>query len=107
GDGLPHDEAPLPVHVQGVLCDSFPDHLYPNAVWVGVNEQPSPAPGPRDAVNVQPERGVFSFVGAPPTGQIVTPYRFGFMSMIGAGGFPERSVTPIPPPPSPPPAHPA
>jgi len=94
-DWVAPDEWQLPVAVRGVLWDSFPDQLYPNAFWVGVNEQPSPAPGPRDAVNVQPERGVFSFVGAPPTGQIVTTYHFGFMSMIGAGGFPQRFVTPI------------
>ena len=39
-------------------------------------------------VLIHPESGLFSFVGSPAQGEIVTQYRFGFMSRIGAGGFP-------------------
>ena len=55
----------------------------------------SSAPLARDQTRIQPERGVFSFVAAPPAGQIVTFCHFGFMSKIGAGGFPERLLEPI------------
>jgi hypothetical protein len=84
------DEWQLPVAVHEVLWTSYPDQLYPAAFWVGLGGGSAPAPLPRDALRIQPEGGVFSFVAAPPQGEIVTQYHFGFMSGIGAGGFPER-----------------
>ena len=53
--------------------------------------------GPADArrVHIHPERGVFNFVTAPPVGAIVTTYHFGFMSDIGAGGYPAKLLEPI------------
>jgi hypothetical protein len=93
-DWISPDEWQLPVAVRDTLWRSYPDQLYPSAFWVGVDETP-PAPAPRDALRIQPERGVFSFVGASPTGRLVTFYHFGFMSEIGAGGFPERPLEPL------------
>jgi hypothetical protein len=93
-DWISPDEWQLPVAVRDTLWRSYPDQLYPNAFWVGVDETP-PAPAPRDALRIQPERGVFSFVGTPPTGRLVTFHNFGFMSQIGAGGFPERLLEPL------------
>ena len=89
------DEWQLPVALRDVLWNSFPDQLYPTAFWVGLGGGGAPAPLPRSAVRIQPERGLFSFVAAPPVGQIVTQYHFGFMSEIGAGGFPERLLEPM------------
>jgi hypothetical protein len=93
-DWISPDEWQLSVAVRDTLWRNYPDQLYPNAFWVGVDETP-PAPAPRDALRIQPARGVFSFVGTPPTGRLVTSYHFGFMSEIGAGGFPERLLGPL------------
>jgi hypothetical protein len=94
-DWVSPDEWQLPVAIRGVLWNSYPDQLYPSAFWVGTVAGGTPAPLPRNTTRIQPDRGVFSFVGAPPAGRIVTTYHFGFMSTIGAGGFPERLLTPI------------
>jgi hypothetical protein len=93
-DWVAPDEWQLPVAVRDTLWRTYPDQLYPNAFWVGVDETPR-APAPRDVLRIQPERGVFSFVGTPPTGRLVTFHHFGFMSEIGAGGFPERLLEPL------------
>ena len=89
------DEWQLPVAVREVLWDSYPDQLYGTAFWVALGGGTSPAQLKRDEVRIHPERGVFSFVAAPPAGEILTQYHFGFMSDIGAGGFPERLLEPI------------
>jgi hypothetical protein len=89
------DEWQLPVAVRDVLWRTYPDQIYPAAFWVGLGGGGPPAPLPRDATRVQPERGVFSFVAAAPAGEIVTHYNFGLMAQIGAGGFPERLLEPI------------
>ena len=94
-DWVAPDEWQLPVAVRDVLWRSYPDQLYPSAFWVGLGGGNAPAPLARDQTRIQPERGVFSFVAAPPAGQIVTFCHFGFMSKIGAGGFPERLLEPI------------
>jgi hypothetical protein len=91
-DWVSPDEWQLPVAVRHVLWSSYPDQFYPSAFWVGTVTGGTLR---RDATRIQPERGVFSFVGAPPTGQIVATYHFGFMSTIGAGGFPERLLEAI------------
>lgn len=93
-DWISPDEWQLPVAVRDTLWRSYPDQLYPNAFWVGIDETP-PALAPRDALRIQPERGVFSFVGTQPTGRLVTFHHVGFMSEIGAGGFPERLLEPL------------
>jgi hypothetical protein len=93
-DWISPDEWQLPVAVRDTLWRGYPDQLYPSAFWVGVDETP-PAPSPRDALRIQPERGVFSFAGTLPTGRLVTFHHFGFMSEIGAGGFPERLLEPL------------
>jgi hypothetical protein len=89
------NEWQLPVAVREVLWQSYPDQLYLTAFWVGLGGGSAPAPLPRDATRIHPERGVFSFAAAPPAGQIVTQYHFGLMSQVGAGGFPERLLEPI------------
>ncbi len=94
-DWVSPDEWQLPVAVREVLWDTYPDQLYPAAFWVGLGGGTSPAPVKRDEVRIHPERGVFSFVAAPPVGTILTQYHFGFMSAIGAGGFPQRLLEPI------------
>lgn len=94
-DWVSPDEWQLPVAIREVLWDSYPDQLYQAAFWVGLGGGTSPAPLPRDQVRIHPERGVFSFVAAPPVGTILTQYHFGFMSAIGAGGFPERLLESI------------
>jgi hypothetical protein len=94
-DWVSPNEWQLPVAVRNVLWNGYPDQLYLSAFWVGTVAGSTPALLPRDATRIQPERGVFSFVGAPPTGRIVTTYHFGFMAAIGAGGFPERLLEPM------------
>jgi hypothetical protein len=94
-DWVSPDEWQLPVAVREVLWQSYPDQLYGTAFWVGLGGGGAPAPLPSTATRIQPERGVFSFVGTPPVGEIVTQYQFGLMSEIGAGGFPERLLEPI------------
>jgi hypothetical protein len=91
------DEWDLPVAVRNVLWNAYPDQLYGSglAFSVGLLAGGTSSALKRDAVRIQPEAGVFSFVGTPPTGTIVTSYNFGFMSQIGAGGFPERLLTTI------------
>jgi hypothetical protein len=93
-DWVSPDEWQLPVAVREVLWNAYPDQLYPNAFWVGMVSG-TPAPLPRDEVNIHPEQGVFSFAGTRPQGTVVTQYHFGFMSQIGAGGFPERLLESI------------
>ena len=94
-DWISPDEWQLPVAVREVLWDSYPDQLYPAAFSVGMVSGNSTSPLLRDEVRIHPEQGLFSFVGAPPQGVVVTQYHFGFMSEIGAGGFPERLLEPI------------
>jgi hypothetical protein len=89
------DEWQVPVAVRAVLWDSYPDQLYPAAFWVGLGGGVSPAPVARDQVTIHPGRGLFSFVAAPPAGEILTQYHFGFMSDIGAGGFPDQLLEPV------------
>jgi hypothetical protein len=89
------DEWQVPVAVRSVVWDSYPDQLYPAAFWVGLGGGVSPAPVLRDQVTIHPDRGLFSFVAAPPAGEILTQYHFGFMSDIGAGGFPTQLLEPV------------
>lgn len=94
-DWVSPDAWQLPVAVSEVLWNAYPDQLYPSAFWVGMGGGTAPAPLSRDQLRIHPERGLFSFAGTPPVGQVVTQYHFGFMSMIGAGGFPEALLEPI------------
>jgi hypothetical protein len=94
-DWVSPDEWQLPVAVREVLWNAYPDQVYPAAFWVGLGGGSAPAPQPHDTVRIQPEFGLFSFVATPPVGEIVTQYHFGFMSDIGAGGFPEALLEPI------------
>ena len=94
-DWVSPNEWQLPAPVSEVLWNAYPDELYwsagqtsPSAFWVGLGGGGPPAPLTRDQVTVHPETGQFSFTASPPNGQIVTQYHFGFMSTIGAGGFP-------------------
>jgi hypothetical protein len=87
-DWVSPNEWQLPVAVREVLWNAYPDQVYPAAFWVGLGGGGAPAPLPRDQVTIHPETGVFSFVAAPPQGQIVTQYHFALMSTVGAGGFP-------------------
>lgn len=89
------DEWQVPVAVRSVLWNSYPDQLYPAAFWVGLGAGVSPAPVARDQVTIHPDRGLFSFVAALPAGEILTQYHFGFMSEIGAGGFPDQLLEPV------------
>jgi hypothetical protein len=87
-DWVSPNEWQLPVAVREVLWNEYPDQLYPAAFSIGLGGGASAAlPLPRGQVQIHPESGVFSFVGTPPQGEIVTQYHFGFMSTIGAGGF--------------------
>ncbi|HUN52652.1 MAG TPA: hypothetical protein VMU42_16115, partial [Candidatus Sulfotelmatobacter sp.] len=94
-DWVSPNEWQLPVAVRDTLWNAYPDQLYPAAFWVGLGGGGAPAPMSRDAVMIHPDRGVFSFTAAPPQGQIVATYHFGFMSMIGAGGFSDSLLEPI------------
>jgi len=87
-DWVSPDEWQLPVAVRGVLWNDYPDLLYSAAFWVGLGGGTAPAVQARDTLRIQPEHGLFSFVAAPPAGEVLTQYHFGFMSTIGAGGFP-------------------
>ena len=87
-DWVSPDEWQLPVAVREAFWTAYPDQLYPAAFWVGTGGGSAQAPFPRDGLRIQPERGLFSFTGTPPAGALVTQYHFGFMSRIGAGGFP-------------------
>jgi hypothetical protein len=93
-DWVSPNEWDLTVAVRDELWKRYPDQLYGNntsdlAFWVGLMAGGQASPLTRDNVLIQPERGLFSFVNAPPNGTVVTTYHFGFMSMIGAGGFPQ------------------
>jgi hypothetical protein len=94
-DWVSPDAWQLPLAVSDVLWNAYPDQLYPSAFWVGVGGGTAPAPLPRGQVRIHPEHGLFSFVGSPPQGQIVTHYHFAFMSTIGASGFPDTLLEPI------------
>ncbi|MGA3398929.1 MAG: hypothetical protein ABSC95_06890 [Acetobacteraceae bacterium] len=94
-DWVSPDEWQLPVAVREVLWNLYPDQLYPSAFWVGLGGGTAPAVQPRGTVSIHPDRGLFSFVAAPPAGEILTQYHFGFMSTIGAGGFAAASLEPI------------
>lgn len=94
-DWVSPDEWQLPVAVRELLWDDYPDQLYPGAFWVGLGGGPSPSVQPRDSVRIHPDHGLFSFVAPPPVGEILTQYHFGFMSRIGAGGFPAALLEPI------------
>jgi hypothetical protein len=89
------DEWQVPVAVRSVLWNSYPDQLYPAAFWVGLGGGVSPAPVARDQVMIHPQHGLFSFVATPLAGEILTQYHFGFMSDIGAGGFPDQLLEPV------------
>jgi hypothetical protein len=84
------DEWELPVAVRDTLWTIQPDRLYPLAFWVGLGGGGAPAPLPRAQLTIHPQAGRFSFVGAPPAGQVLTAYHFGFASPVGAGGFDQR-----------------
>jgi hypothetical protein len=94
-DWVSPDEWQLPVAVRNALWNDYPDQLYQAAFWVGLGGGGAPAPQPRTALHIIPERGVFSFVAAPPAGEIVATYHFGFMSEIGAGGFSAALLEPV------------
>ncbi|HET7882637.1 MAG TPA: hypothetical protein VFL55_17265 [Acetobacteraceae bacterium] len=87
-DWISPDEWELPVAVRDTLWNDYPDQLYPAAFFVGTAGGGASTPLPRSEVRIHPERGVWSWTGTPTVGQIVTQYHFGFMSRIGAGGFP-------------------
>ena len=89
------DEWNLPVPVRETLSDSFPSELYGPAFTVGLGAGGTYAAGPASDVRIHPEQGLFSYLAAPPEGEILTTYHFGFSSMIGAGGFDERFVSQI------------
>jgi hypothetical protein len=93
------DEWSLPVPVRETLWASFPAELYPAAFSVGLGAGGTYAPQPASDVVVHPERGLYSYAAAPPEGDLLTAYHFGFSSMIGAGGFDERFVTTLAQPP--------
>ena len=89
-DWLSPDEWDLPGRIRESLWKAYPDALYPVSLAVELGGGAAPAPLPRSDLTVHPERGLFSFTGAPPDGQLVTACHFGFSSRIGAGGFDER-----------------
>ncbi|HEY4030720.1 MAG TPA: hypothetical protein VGM25_10275 [Caulobacteraceae bacterium] len=89
------DEWRLPVPVRETLWASFPAELYDAAFSVGLGAGGTYASVPSTEVRIHPEQGLFSFVAAPPVGEILSAYHFGFSSMIGAGGFDERFVSQI------------
>lgn len=86
-DWVAPDEWQLPVAAREVLWDAYPDQLYGDAFSVGTL--------PRAQVRIHPQRGLFSFTGTPPAG-VAVQYHFGFMSQIGAGGFPSALLETIP-----------
>jgi len=87
-DWVSPDEWQLPVAVREMLWNAYPDQLYGTAFSVELDGGGgAPAPVTRDQVTIHPETGLFSFVGTPPEGLVVTQYYFGLMSTAGAGGF--------------------
>ena len=87
-DWVSPNEWNLPVPVREVLWNAYPDQVYPAAFSVELGEgAAAPSVVPRDQVSIHPETGVFSFIGTPPEGVILSQYHFGFMSTTGAGGF--------------------
>jgi hypothetical protein len=96
-DWVSPDAWQLPVAISAQLWKSYPDQLYGSsqAFWVGLVAGGKAAPLMPAPVNVHPQIGLFSFKNAPPAGQIVATYRFGFMSTIGAGGFSTQSLEAI------------
>ena len=93
-DWIAPDEWALPVPISEALWATYPDRLYgPGAsLSVDLGGGVSPAPLPRADVSLNPQTGVFSYVGPPPDGAPVVFYHFGFSSPIGAGGFDERAL---------------
>ncbi len=89
------DEWMLPVPVRETLWDAFPDKLFPAAFSVGLGAGGTYAPMTTADVKIHPEEGRFSFVAAPPIGNIQTAHHVGFSSMIGGGGFDVRFVSKI------------
>jgi hypothetical protein len=94
-DWIEPDAWALPVPVSETLWITYPDQLYPNSFAVDFGGGTTPAPLPRTDVRIHPERGVLSYVGAPPLGAPVVSYHSGFSSPIGAGGFDERVLETI------------
>jgi len=101
-DWVSPNEWQLPVAVREVLWNAYPDQLYPDApdqlnkaaFSVALGGGGGGAMVPRDQLVIYPETGQFSFKATPPAG-IVTQYHFGFMSTIGAGGFPSALLETI------------
>jgi hypothetical protein len=89
-----HWASPAPWRLPTPIGERFwamtPDALYPFAFWVGLGGGGAPAPEPRADLRIHPQTGVFSFLGAPPKGTLVSAYHFGFSSAVGAGGFDPR-----------------
>ena len=87
-DWVSPNEWQLPVRVRETLWRAYPDQLYGTAFWVALGGGGAPATVDRSQLKIHPETGVFSFVGSPPQGRILSQYHFGLMSSVGAGSFP-------------------
>jgi hypothetical protein len=98
-DWIAPDEWGLPVPVRETLWAAYPDELYPVSYSVDLAGGVTPTPRPRAEVRIHPETGVFSFADPTDTTSPVVDYHFGFSSRIGAGGYDERVLAALDPPP--------
>jgi hypothetical protein len=76
----------LPLAVSETLWQAYPDPLYPSAFAALYGGGTAPAPVARQNLTVHPEQGLFSFIGGPPTGTILSQYHFALLGAAGAGG---------------------
>ena len=91
----------LPVAIRQTLWNQLllsgtPQLLYGNAFWVGLMAGGVSAPVPVSTVTIHPERGRFSFPGGAPVDTITVNYSFGLLLAIGAGGYNDDILTPLP-----------
>ena len=88
-DWVSPDRWQLPVAVRETLWNAYPDQLYPAAFCGRARwRRGAGAPLPREQVHDPSGDRAVQLRRSAAAGTIVTQYHFGFMSTIGAGGFP-------------------
>ena len=85
-DWVSPDAWQLPLAVSETLWAAYPDPLYPSAFAVLYGGGGAPAPVARQGLTIHPEEGLFSFIGTPPVGTVLTQYHFALLGAAGAGG---------------------
>jgi hypothetical protein len=83
-DWVSPNEWQLPVRISEPLWSAYPDQFFGPAFAVLASDGTAI---PRADLTIHPDSGLFSFIGGPPEGGLITQYCFGLMSTLGAGGF--------------------